>query len=165
MTVQALIGSVESLLQQHEELLVLEEKKQLAIMKDDTNLLIELTNKESRLVKQISETEKRRVQSARALLDQLGIMSDPNPQVSDIVSYLTSANDKLKLTELTDRLVSILGQLKQLNELNLRLAEQALEFNHFSIELLTGSFEQDFTYSKPDASSGKSKANLFDSKA
>lgn len=63
MAFQDLCEALETLLLQHEQMISFAQQKKEALISNDVNVLNEMVNKESRLVKLIVETESRRQQS------------------------------------------------------------------------------------------------------
>lgn len=159
--IQTLKGILETLLELHEQLTLLARAKKDAVMANDLGKLTEITSKESRLLKQIHETEERRIQAAQAILHQIGLPGHATLQ--ELIRGLTSEADKRSLRELAERLGSVVKELKRSNDLNMTLIQQAKDFNDFSLDLLTGGNEADYIYGNPGASSAR-KYHIFDSR-
>ncbi|WP_373230783.1 flagellar protein FlgN [Cohnella sp.] len=162
-----LCEALETLLVQHEQLLTFAQQKKEALISNDVSLLTEMVNKESRLVKLILETEARRQKAVAAFLVEKGLGQLPDIKVTDLTRMITNAEEKLKLSDLAERLIQAVERLKALNNINVRLTQQSIEFNDFSLSLLTGIYDdQDFVYKKPsDLSQGQLNLKFFDSKA
>lgn len=157
--IQELTDILETLLSQHEQLSSLARSKKDAVMAGDLEKLTEITTKESRLIKQITETENRRIQHTAAVLRHIGLPS--RATLTELIRAVTSESDKRRLRELADKLTSVVTELKRLNDLNMILVQQAKEFNDFSLDLLTGGSEPDYIYGNPAASTA-SKYSMFD---
>jgi flagellar biosynthesis/type III secretory pathway chaperone len=167
MEFRELCETLETLLLQHEQMIAFAQQKKDALISNDINVLNEMVNKESRLVRLIVETEDRRQQAVNTLLKQKGLTPTPSTNVVNLIRIITNANDKLILSDLAERLGGTVERLKDLNEINTRLIQQSIAFNDFSLSLISGFYDdQDFVYKKPsDQSQGQFKLKFFDSKA
>jgi flagellar biosynthesis/type III secretory pathway chaperone len=162
-----LCEALETLLLQHEQMISFAQQKKEALIRNDVNVLNEMVNKESRLVKQILETETRRQQTVIDFLKEQGLNSTPSTTVASLVRLITNREDKLKLADLADRLSATVERLRALNDINMKLTQQSIEINDFSLNLLASAYDdQDYVYKKPtDNSYGQHKLKFFDSKA
>ncbi|MBB6692183.1 flagellar protein FlgN [Cohnella xylanilytica] len=166
MALERLYESMEILLGQHEKLLEMSEQKRQAIIRNDVSLLNELTTKESRLVRLIAETEQQRNQAVSDYYAAKGLRATSSATVSTIIRMETSFRDKERLTNLGERLTDVVNRLRSLNDLNTQLLRQAMEFNEFSINLLSGTDDDDVVYKRPVDQAGYSaNARIFDSRA
>ena len=152
---------------QHDQLIVLAERKKEALIGNDIDQLNEVVNKESRLVKLVADAENRRQKAVVVLLSAMGLRPQSGYKLADLIRMVTNAEDKRTLTELAERLSSAIGRLKELGLINSRLTQQAIEFNDFSLSLLTGAYDdQDYVYRRPtDNAQGKLNLKMFDSRA
>jgi len=167
MALNPLYETMETLLEQHERMLELSEQKKQAIIRNEVNRLTEITTKESRLLKQVITAEESRVSAAKAFLLEKGIQpSEENLKLSHIIQYVTSFEDKRKLSSLRKKLLELVERLKLVNEQNTILIQQAIKFNDFSLDLLMGD-DQEVTYRRPTDTYSNKGVNLrtFDSKA
>lgn len=167
MAVHELCEAMETLLLQHEQMGEFAERKKEALITNDIELLNEMVTKESRLVRQIVETEGRRQQAVAHFLREAGFNPTPSTTVASIIRMVTNAEDKLKLSNLAEKLSAAVEHVRALNELNMKLTQQSIEFNDFSLNLLSSSYDdQDYVYKKPTESAyGQNKLSFFDSKA
>ncbi|MFC5469697.1 flagellar protein FlgN [Cohnella suwonensis] len=167
MAIRSLIEVLETLLVQHEQMIALSEQKKQALIVNNVELLNEMVNKEARLLKLIVEMENKRVQSVNGFLAEQGMKPASSTRVADIVRMVTVADDKLALSDVADRLSATVEKLRALNDVNMKLTQQSIEFNDFSLDLLAGGYDdQDYVYKRPtDSSQAQHKLKLFDSKA
>jgi len=167
MAFQQLCDTLDTLQLQHEQLAVLAERKKEALMANDVNALNETVTKESRLVKLIVEAESRRQQAVRSFLEEKGLNPTPSTTVASLIRMITSAEDKAILSQLADKLSATVEKVRALNDVNMKLTQQSIEFNDFSLNLLSSAYDdQDYVYKKPtDAAYGQHKLSFFDSKA
>lgn len=167
MALQALCETLDILLLQHEQFLELAEKKKQALISNNVELLNEMVNKESKLVRQIAETENKRQKAVVDFMLQKGFNQSPNTKVVDVIRLVSNAEDKLRLSDLAERLTATVDKLKLLNQINMKLAEQSMAFNDFSLNLLTGIYDdEEFVYKNPsNQTQAQTKLKLFDSRA
>ncbi|WP_158630186.1 flagellar protein FlgN [Cohnella sp. AR92] len=163
LVLERLYEAMEILIEQHINLSEMSEQKKQAIIRNDVNLLIELTTRESRLVKLISKTEEQRIAAVTDYCVESGLGTGAAATVSTIIRLIPNAHDKAKLIDLSQRLNELLTKLKALNEGNMKLLRYAAEFNEFSLHLLAGTDAQDYVYTRPDAQTGYGNgARAFD---
>ncbi len=162
-----LCETLETLLLQHEQMISLALRKKEALVANEVDVLTEIVNKESRLLKLIVETESQRVQAVNDFLKELNFTATPSFKVVTLIRMITNADDKLRLTDLADKLSATVERLRALNDLNMKLTQQSIDFNDFSLDLLAGAYDdQDYVYKRPsDSSQAQHKLKLFDSKA
>ncbi|MFB9276269.1 flagellar protein FlgN [Cohnella cellulosilytica] len=167
MSFHELCEALETLLLQHEQMIVYAERKKEALVANDIDVLNEMVTKESRLVKLITEAEGRRQQAVNAVLREAGFNPTPSTTVASLIRMITNAEDKKKLSNLADKLSAAVERIRALNELNMKLTQQSIEFNDFSLNLLASAYDdQDYVYKKPTESAyGQNKLRFFDSKA
>jgi flagellar biosynthesis/type III secretory pathway chaperone len=162
-----LCEALETLLLQHEQMTAFGQQKKEALISNNIDVLNEMVNKEARLVRAIAETENNRVQAADGFLKERGLTSTSSTKVANLIRMITNAEDKLKLIDLADKLSAAVERLRALNDMNMRLTQQSIEFNDFSLDLLTSVYDgQDYVYKRPsDQSQAQHKLKFFDSKA
>ncbi|TFE29026.1 flagellar protein FlgN [Cohnella luojiensis] len=167
MALHELCEALETLLLQHEQMISFAEQKKEALIANNVDVLNEMVNKESRLLRLIVETENKRVQAVNDFLKERGLSSTPSTNVANIIRMITNAEDKLRMSDLADRLSAAVERLRALNDVNMRLTQQSIEFNDFSLDLLAGAYDdQDYVYKRPsDQSHAQHNLKLFDSKA
>jgi Cdc6-like AAA superfamily ATPase len=167
MDINELCEALETMLLQHDQLIVLAERKKQALIGNDIDQLNEVVNKESRIVKLVADTENRRQKAVVTLLSTMGLRPQSGTTLADLIRMVTNAENKLKLSALAERLSDALGRLKELGIINSRLTQQAIEFNDFSLSLLTGAYDdQDYVYRRPsDTTQGQLNLKIFDSRA
>ena len=71
------------------------------------------------------------------------------------------------MLDLAQRLRDVIGRIKEQNELNMRLTEDALQMVNYSLELLTQT-DEEITYHKPNEPGQQAPATgrgFFDAKA
>ncbi|OKP85571.1 MULTISPECIES: flagellar protein FlgN [Paenibacillus] len=165
MPLTTLLELLERLDEAHIQMLDLAAFKKQTIMDNKVDGLIDILNRESKLMKLIEQLEEQRAQAAYAFLQGVGIRSNLNLNLSELSRLVFDPEDKSRLLHIQQKLSGTLRRLKQANELNQKLIEQSLTFIDYSLDLLVGRPNQDFTYHHPsDKGSGSTRPGLFDAR-
>lgn len=166
MSVQNLLEAMTDLHEQYSELLGISEQKRTAIITKNYDELLKTLNAESRKTKVIREAEEKLTEAAQQLLREKGIQSRLQLQISEILRLVFDSEEKERLKEKHTALKATLEALRTHNDFNQKLIEQSLLFIDYSMNLMTGSFEQEPTYSPPALQDKKPKArSMFDTRA
>jgi flagellar biosynthesis/type III secretory pathway chaperone len=163
-----LIDTMQELLDAHEALLKLAQEKQEVLIKGDVERLSLLLKEEGRLVKQIGKLESERQFQARDLAVRYHIPQEEDLTLDRLLAKIPEESGKAQVTDLAHKLRDVIGRLKQQNELNMRLTQDALQAVNYSLELLTRA-EEEITYSKPTGQAQSTPPSagrgFFDAKA
>lgn len=166
MAIQQLIHTLNELDEAHRRMLEFGHSKKDAIMNNQIEVLVQVMNQESKIMKQIAALEEERVAACRLFLHEKGIRSQLELTITELTRLVFDPHEKSQLLEAQARLSSTLQQLKDLNDLNQTLAEQSLNFIDYSLDLLGGRSDQEATYQHPATKSGGShRPGLFDTRA
>ena len=138
----------------HKRMLELGEQKKTAIMKNDVDQVIVINNQESKIVKTIGLLDQEREAAAYALMQEKGIKSKLNLNLSELARLVFDIEDKARLLDVQSRLADTLRKLKSLNEINQQLTEQSLTFINLSLELMVGTPTDSYTYTHPANGTG-----------
>ncbi|MET1171870.1 flagellar protein FlgN [Paenibacillus amylolyticus] len=161
-----LIAVLQQMEQSHRDMLALSEVKRQVIVKNDVDELITLLNKESRFMKQQEPLEIERQSAVHELLQERGIKSMLNLNITEISKLIFDPADKLRLLEVQKKLAGTLHELKEINQLNQMLIEQSLMFIDLSMDIFASRPEQDATYQHPaDKNGNPGRIGLFDTRA
>lgn len=142
----------------------------LKISKDKTNVIIEgkvselesIVKLEQSLVLCMGKLEDIREQLVEKLSGGLGLNS-PEVTVSQIMKHMK--NDQAeKLKSCQDRIIDVLGELKNTNDLNSRLIKNSLEYIDFSINLLSAADAANSTYGNTGQVNNSKKRSFIDMK-
>lgn len=166
MAIQEIVDIMQEMTELHQQLLELAVRKKDVIIRNQVDQLNGLVNKESKLAKQISELEEKRLFEADRYLVGKGYRPNPAITVSDLTRIIVKAGEKQALLEAQTQLLEVLEKLKAANQLNQELAQQSLAFIDFSLNLLVGA-EDEAVYQNPQQQStgyGK-RSGFFDSRA
>ncbi|KHF35029.1 FlgN protein [Paenibacillus sp. P1XP2] len=167
LTIEDIIGILENLETVHQTMLEIAGCKKKAIIKNDLESLIQMMNQETKVLKQIELLESQRVEAVHQFLQEKGIKSKLNLNVSELSRLVFDVEEKNRLQSIQSRLSDTLSLLKQTNELNQKLIAQALEFIDYSLDVLVEKPYQEVTYQHPltERNGGKFQSGYFDSRA
>jgi len=146
MSILNIIMILDSLSVAHESILAVMEEKKQAIISNNIEDVLKAGNKEFKLIKQISELDDQRIQSITDYMKASGLRATSSPTVSDLMRATTKLEEKQKLREAQERLLGVLAEVKNRNDLNQQLIRQSLGFINFSLDIIAGAPEQDATY-------------------
>jgi flagellar biosynthesis/type III secretory pathway chaperone len=166
MSIQGLMQTMDRLIQVHQALVELAEEKTGVLVLNKVDKLNQIVNKETGLMKQITELDFQRIEDVSGFLIEKGYKPNPNITVGDFVKLVVKAEDKKILTESQRQLLSTIDKLRELNGLNQKLVEQSLAFIEYSMDLVLGPSEEDVVYRNPSHQrQGIKRAGTFDSRA
>ncbi|MCP1137446.1 flagellar protein FlgN [Paenibacillus polysaccharolyticus] len=161
-----LIAVLEQMEQGHRDMLALSQVKREVIVKNDVDQLIAIMNKESKFMKQQEPLDTERLHAVHELLQERGIKSMLNLNVTEISKLIFDPADKQRLFEVQKKLAGTLQELKDINQLNQKLIEQSLMFIDLSMDMFASRPEQDATYQHPaDKQGNPGRIGLFDTRA
>ncbi|CAH1209594.1 putative protein YvyG [Paenibacillus auburnensis] len=165
MALTRLLELLERLDETHLQMLDLAAIKKQTIMDNKVDGLIDIMNRESKLMKLIGQLEEQRAEAAFTFLQGVGIRSNLNLNLTELSRLVFDPEDKSRLQQVQQKLSNTLHRLKKANELNQKLIEQSLTFIDYSLDLLVGRPNQDFTYHHPsDKGYSSTRPGLFDAR-
>ncbi|CAM4280226.1 flagellar protein FlgN [Paenibacillus typhae] len=165
MALTKLLELLERLDDTHLQMLDLAAIKKQTIMDNKVDVLIDIMNRESKLVKLIGQLEEQRSEATHAFLQGVGIRSNLNLNITELSRLVFDPDHKSRLQQIQQKLSDTLQRLKQANELNQKLIEQSLTFIDYSLDLLVGRPNQEFTYHHPaDKGYNNARPGLFDAR-
>ncbi|MEC0183502.1 flagellar protein FlgN [Paenibacillus peoriae] len=166
MPLERLIDVLEQLREAHEQLIALGTQKKEALISNKVDQLILVMNQESKLSRHIEQLDERRMQVVYEFLQERGIKSKLNLNITELSRLVFDLEDKQRLMQIQKKLANTLEELKKLNELNQQLIHQALSYIDFSIESMSYYAESEPVYQRPaDKSTSTVRAGLFDTRA
>jgi flagellar biosynthesis/type III secretory pathway chaperone len=133
--IQQLIDIVEELLNEHENLLKIEERKKRVLIDGDMEALQEITNQEIRFIRQAEKLEQQRMKLGEQVAKAYGMKME-ELTASKLANLVKDPQQAAKINLLTGKFVKVIGELKQANELNGVLLKQSWEFVQRSIDLI-----------------------------
>jgi flagellar biosynthesis/type III secretory pathway chaperone len=165
MAVADIVTVLNQMSELHEQLYVLGTQKKDALIANDVDTITQITQKETRLMKQIAELDKLRSNAVVYFLQEKGLRPQTNMTMSDLLKVVFKAEEKQQLSDAQSRLLAVLEQLKEQNERNRQLIEQSLAFINYSLDLVTGG-DEDPVYHNPKADMNRMKrTGYFDTRA
>lgn len=166
MSIQPLVDNINKLNEAHLALIELSKQKTQAIIHNQINDLNLIVSKENKLLTQISELDKGRIQLMSEYLLARGYYPNPQITVTQLVKVMFKAEDKLALQGAQAVLSGTLHRLRDLNVRNKQLIEDALAYIDLSIDLFLGRSADEPFYGKPAENlRNRSGLNIFDTRA
>jgi flagellar biosynthesis/type III secretory pathway chaperone len=166
MSIQGLTQTMDQLIRIHQALVELAEQKTSILVMNKVDKLNQIVNKETSLMKQITELDLQRIEDISGFLIEKGYKPNPNITVGDLVKLVVKVEDKQLLTDTQRQLLSTIDKLRELNHLNQKLIEQSLMFIEYSMDLIVGPSEDDIVYRNPrHQQQGIKRTGMFDSRA
>lgn len=149
MPIKEVIASVKRLADLHAIMVEVADRKKRLIIANNVDDLTKLLTQEARGIKMIEDEESRRLEAVTRFLFAQGIRLQGRISISELSKLVTDPVDKRNLLNERARLEKLVGILKDKNELNVKLTEQALQYINFSLDLMFGAPEADYIYQKP----------------
>lgn len=165
MTIQMVIRSLEKLNDIHEELLMLGKEKMQVLIHNQVDQLTKLTNRESRLMKQVVEQEQIWLEATAKFLQEKGLQPNPSLTMSELIKLVFRAEEKMALQEAQRKLMDTIQKLKEMNSLNQQMLEQSLSFIDYTLDLLAGDSEELMYHNPADQKRVNKNVRIFDTKA
>jgi flagellar biosynthesis/type III secretory pathway chaperone len=165
-TINAVLETLEKLIEIHQVLITLAKEKTHVLVKNQVDHLNSIMHKENKVIKQVEELDQLRVKDTAEYLLSRGYSPDPRVTISDLIKIIFNADQKKALSDVQQRLFSDMMELRKLNEVNQKLTEQSIAFITYSLDLFTQSPEQDAFYQNPHQQNNISARNgMFDTRA
>ena len=133
----------------HDEMLQLARQKTKLVIENQVNSLIQLTNKESKLLDQIEKKAREVRQLTQASLVRLGIAARPHHKLSDLMQAIPSAEAKQALQDAAERLEERVRSLQEINRHNQKLVRQALILTEDQLAIMSGAPQDEPVYRAP----------------
>lgn len=168
MSVSDLTANLERLERMHKSLLELANKKTEYIKANDMEQLDQLIKSEQSHVAAIETLEHQRQQLVKDYFKVKGIPFTEVPTIAGVIDVV-EAEEKKPLIDLRERLVAVLAELKETNDLNQRLVFESLKFVNLSLEMMRPRPQSasSFNYSSSEiqGTSTVAKKTFYDSQA
>ncbi|UXH43423.1 flagellar protein FlgN [Rossellomorea vietnamensis] len=164
MSATNLIATLEKLYKLHKSLFGLSVSKTDVIKKGDMSELDRVLMDEQKHLAAINTVEAERQRESSHYLQSRGVPFNEAPTISHCIEH-SAPQDQETLAHWQGKLLGIIGELKDQNELNQKLVYQSLQFVNMNLSMTQPQPEQS-NYSRPN---GEKKAqtsrSIFDSKA
>lgn len=146
----------------YNELKNIGEQKQEAIISKNIEELESITKREQAFVKTIMSLENERMQSLDNYCREKNIRNIET--INELMFHLDEL-EKRQFSMSREKLIDVISQLSEVNELNSRLLEQSLDYINFSIGLVSNYGLEDAGYDKKATDKDiKIDKSLFDAK-
>lgn len=165
MAFEALIQTMTSLNDTHESLLELAERKKQVLIHNDVEQLMQIVNKENRMIKQIGELDQQRVEAIGQFMIEKGYKPNPKVTVSDLTKIIFNVEDKKLLLGKQKQLMGTIHKLRDMNRLNQQLIEQSIKFINYSMDLIVGPDDDGIYHNPMQQQKGISKTGYFNARA
>ncbi len=154
---------------EYEKLVVLSDRKTPVIIQGDINTLGSITEQEQEIVGRIQNLEKQRTEALADIANVVNRDVETLKLINLIQMLAKRPEQQQQLTEVQGKLRSTIDRLKELNEKNQMLLQDAMEMVDFNLRMLQGlkSAPQTANYSKHAYCTGSSLGVLqggFDAK-
>lgn len=167
MTVQSIAVMLNHLEKLHTSLLRIATEKTELLKTGDINGIDQLLKEEQAHLAAVVQLDQQRISAVKQYLAEQGRSFAEEPTMTQLIES-AGGQDKQLLEEARDRLLHVIHELKQQNELNQQLTYQSLQFVNLSLDMARPRPES-ATYSKNEvqgqSNAAKSKSSSFDSKA
>lgn len=166
MGIERIIEVLEKLDVEHQKLIETGQLKKKSIIANEMEKIITFVNMESKIVKRVEELEAERLISVNLFLKEKGIKSNLILNLNELSRLVFVLEDKARLQKVQLQLNTTLNKLKELNDINQQLIQQAISFIDFSVDLLKIYPEQEAFYQHPsDKNHGINRPGVFDTRA
>ncbi|QCR31491.1 flagellar protein FlgN [Lysinibacillus sp. SGAir0095] len=165
MSVQSIISILERLEKMHKSLLELSFHKTELVKKGDMEGLDTIIKNEQSHVAAIEVLEKQRQQMVTDYLRAKGIALADTPTVADVIEAAESDNERKRLEDIRNELMSVIADLSKQNDLNQKLVFQSLQFVNMSLDMLRPRPEEINYSGKTRSETATPKKSMFDSQA
>lgn len=161
---QPIIESLSRLLEIQERLIKTAQEKIELLKNNDVEKLEKLLKEEEKEVDLLEKVERERQTAVAEFITQHGIETEEHT-LSAIMPYFDE-NDRKVVTQLQEKLLETIADLKQYNDLNEQLTKQSLYFVNAQLAALTPNTDSSYTYQHPNQKPKPQRPqSIFDSKA
>jgi flagellar biosynthesis/type III secretory pathway chaperone len=128
--------------QTYEELYGLSQEKKDALVKDNIEEILKITDLENILLSQHSRIEKKRVQLMKDIGSVLGVKDD-SLDIPALIDLMEGQDEQDELKQVRLRIRTALDKLAAANALNASLIENALDYIEYSLNVIRSSAMQE----------------------
>lgn len=144
--VQNILAVLQELIDEHRQLVAYSHAKTEVIRKNDLEAISYISGKEKKIVQRIQELEQYRIVLVGKFAVEHKIRSQRTFSMDMIVQAVYHPELKRQLIAKWNDLSAAVKELQEVNEFNQTLVKMALEYVHFTQDLLLGPEEEDVTY-------------------
>ncbi|WP_085522113.1 flagellar protein FlgN [Tuberibacillus sp. Marseille-P3662] len=127
-----LVSTLDDLLQAHERLLALAQKKSDTIKEGDFATLDQVMNQEQSMIQAITQLEERRLNMTETFFREKGVHNDGT--LTMLIAHAPEVTGR-RLQDTQLQLANVLYELQAVNQFNQELLSQSLEWVHLNMNL------------------------------
>lgn len=166
MSTEAICSTLTKLERMHKSLLELAIKKTEIITVGNIEALNQMLKDEQAHVAAIDKLEQQRQKQVTDYLEAKGLASTDKATVADVIEAAEQQTEKDTLSAVRNRLLQIINDLKNQNDLNQKLVFQSLQFVNFTLDALQPRPEQiNYSGNEVRGTNTVAKKSYFDSQA
>ncbi|MFJ7917879.1 MULTISPECIES: flagellar protein FlgN [unclassified Lysinibacillus] len=166
MSTETICSTLTKLERMHKSLFELAVKKTEIITAGDIEALDQMLKDEQAHVAAIDKLEQQRQKQVTDYLEAKGIASTDKATVADVIEAAEQQTEKDTLSAVRNRLLQIINDLKNQNDLNQKLVFQSLQFVNFTLDALQPRPEQiNYSGNEVRGTNTVAKKSYFDSQA
>lgn len=166
MSTEAICSTLTKLERMHKSLLELAIKKTEIITVGNIEALNQMLKDEQAHVAAIDKLEQQRQKQVTDYLEAKGLASTDKATVADVIEAAEQQTEKDTLSAVRNRLLQIINDLKNQNDLNQKLVFQSLQFVNLTLDALQPRPEQiNYSGNEVRGTNKVAKKSYFDSQA
>ncbi|MDD1504000.1 flagellar protein FlgN [Lysinibacillus sp. CNPSo 3705] len=166
MSTEAIYSTLTKLERMHKSLLELAIKKTEIITVGNIEALDQMLKDEQAHVAAIDKLEQQRQKQVTDYLEAKGLASTDKATVADVIEAAEQQTEKDTLSAVRNRLLQMINDLKNQNDLNQKLVFQSLQFVNFTLDALQPRPEQiNYSGNEVRGTNTVAKKSYFDSQA
>lgn len=162
---EAIVQTLDQQIEVHRRLLELTEHKRKAILGNEVERLMRMTQQESKLVRLAEQLESQRAEAVQAYMRSRNMYVTGAITIHMLSKIAVKLEEKQALSDRRSELLRLIEELKRENELNRQLIRQSLAFIDFSLDIIAGPAEQEAVYHHPQHEQHTYQRSYFDRKA
>lgn len=162
---EAILRTLDQQIEVHRRLLELSEHKRTAIIGNEVEKLMQMTQREVKLVRLAEQLEAQRTEAVQAYMRSRNMYVTSAITIQTLSKIAVRLEEKQALSERREELLRLIGEIKKVNELNQQLIRQSLAFIDFSLDVIAGPSEQEAVYHHPLHEQHSYQRSYFDRKA
>ncbi|GAA3412806.1 flagellar protein FlgN [Paenibacillus hodogayensis] len=163
---EAIVQILDQQIEVHRHLLELSLQKRQSIISNDVEQLMQMTQKETRLIRQVDQLETERADAVQSYMRSRNMYVTAAITIQTLSKIAVKLEEKQSLADRREQLLDLIEEIRKANELNQQLIQHSLAYINYSMDLLVDSGEQDAIYHHPLQEQAPYRANrMFDRKA
>ena len=161
--VKGLIDVIEKESKIYEDILEISKNKTDIIVKGKVKELESITELEQSLIVQIGKLEAVREDLVNKICSNIGKDSSSNMTITELIGYIEAPQAEM-LSSYKDNMISVLKEIKDINDINAKLIKSSIDFIDFSINIMSNVNSDGNNYSDNGQINDSEKKTYFDVK-